>query len=75
MGELIVFHHNLLKGAKKPKNRKQVKMQDKCQIVQDFPKLHFIGKFDIFPLISPSDIVSIIGLTLILENIGQCDIT
>ena len=50
-------------------------MQDKCQIVQDFPKLHFIGKFDIFLLISLSDIVSIIGLTLLLENIGQCDIT
>ena len=38
MGELIVFHHNLLKRAKKTKNRKWVKMQDKCQIVQDFPK-------------------------------------
>jgi hypothetical protein len=34
-----------------------------------------ISKLDIFPLISPSDIVCINGLTLILKNIGQCDVT
>jgi hypothetical protein len=34
----------------------------------------FIGDFDIFPLISQSDFVSINLLTLILENICQCDI-
>ena len=33
-----------------------------------------IGKFDIFPLISVSDIVAMNELTLILEIIAQCDV-
>jgi hypothetical protein len=37
--------------------------------------LFIIGNFDIFPLISLSDIASINLVTLILETIGQCGIT
>jgi hypothetical protein len=37
--------------------------------------MKIIAKFDIFPLISQSDIVSVYLVILILENIGQCDIT
>ena len=33
----------------------------------------FISNLDIFPLISPSDIVSLNKLSLILKIIGQCD--
>ena len=34
----------------------------------------FIGTLDIFPLISMSDVVSLKELTVILRNIGQCDV-
>ena len=37
-------------------------------------KLVHIGKFDIFPLISVSDIIAMNELTLILEIIAQCDV-
>lgn len=36
--------------------------------------VYFISKLDVFPFISPSDIVSI-GLIVILENISMCDTT
>ena len=45
-----------------------------CRIINWFRITIILGNFDIFPLITQSDIVCINKLTLILKMISQCSI-
>jgi hypothetical protein len=45
-----------------------------CMFVVYFKLFYFIGNFDIFPLISPTDIVSISEPFMVLKIIGKSDV-